>query len=91
VRFRITRHSGYAAPDDAMERLLRRLGHRRNDVTFAIADGQIVASSEQEEGDREDRESRIEVGRRAVFDILDEACRSSPELESDWYAVSYAD
>lgn len=74
-----------------MELLLRRLGHRCDDVTFAIADGQIVASSEREEGDREVREGRIEVDRRAVFDIVDEVCKASPELESDWFAVSYAD
>jgi hypothetical protein len=73
-----------------MELLLRRLGHRRDDVTFVIAEGQIVASSELEEGDPETRRSRIEVGRRAVFDVVDEVCQASPELESDWYAVSYA-
>jgi hypothetical protein len=74
-----------------MELLLRRLGHRRDDVSFAMVGGDVVADSEQEEGDRETREARIEACRRAVFDIVDEVCESSPELESDWFAVSYAE
>jgi hypothetical protein len=74
-----------------MELLLRRLGHRINDVSFVMDSGAIIAACEQEEGDREVREARIEVTRRAVFDLVDEVCAGSPELDSDWFAVSYAE
>ena len=89
MRFRITRHSGYVPPADAMELLLRRLGDRRDEVSFAMAGAGIIATSEDDEGDAEVREGRIAAGRRAVFDIVDKVCESAPELESDWYAVSY--
>ena len=89
MRFTITRHSGYVPPADAMELLLRHLGDRRNEVSFALSGAQIIATSEDDEGDAEVREGQIALGRRAVFDIVDEVCESAPELESDWYAVSY--
>jgi hypothetical protein len=72
-----------------MELLLRRLGAQRDDVSFAMAGREIVATSEDDEGDSEVREARIETGRRAVFDIVDEACGSAPELDSGWFAVRY--
>ncbi len=34
------------------------------------------------------RDERIEIGRRAVLDALREVCDRSPELKSDWFAVS---
>ncbi|MEA2225046.1 MAG: hypothetical protein QOE67_328 [Solirubrobacteraceae bacterium] len=89
VRFRITRHSGFAPPVDAMELLLRRLGAERDEVSFAMSGVEIAATSPDGEGDSTIREARIEVARRAIFDIIDEVCGSAPELESDWFAVSY--
>ena len=72
-----------------MELLLRRIGDRRGEVSFAQAGAEVIATSEDDEGDAQDREGRIALGRRAVFDIIDEVCERAPELESDWYAVSY--
>ena len=34
------------------------------------------------------RDERIEIGRRAVLDVVRETCDGSPELKSDWFAVS---
>ncbi len=35
-----------------------------------------------------ERYEREAIGRRAVLDIVQEACERAPELESDWFAVS---
>ena len=72
-----------------MELLLRRLGAQRGDLSFAMARAEIAATSEEDEGDSETREARIETGRRAVFNVVEEACESAPELESGWFAVRY--
>jgi hypothetical protein len=90
VRFRITRHSGFSAPPDAMELLLRRLGAQREEISFSMSGEEIAATSADEEGDSTARETRIEVARRELFDIVDGVCEAAPELESDWFAVSYA-
>ena len=72
-----------------MELLLRRLGARRDEITFAMVGTEIRATTDEAEGDSESREARVEASRRAVFDLIDEACRDSPELESGWFAVSH--
>jgi hypothetical protein len=89
VKFRITRHSGHLAPPDAMELLLRRLGARRDEVSFAMVGAEIRATTDEAEGDSQSRDSRVEASRRAVFDLIDEACRDAPELQSGWFAVSH--
>ena len=89
MRFRITRHSAELAPPDAMELLLRRLGARREEVTFAMVGREIRATTDEAEGDSESRASRIEASRRTMFDLINEACRDAPELESGWFAVSH--
>lgn len=33
------------------------------------------------------RDERVEIGRRAVLDALDEVCERAPGLKLDWYAV----
>jgi hypothetical protein len=72
-----------------MELLLRRLGARREEVSFAMSGIEIRAMTEDSEGDAESREARVEAARRALFDLVDEVCRSAPELESVWFAVSH--
>jgi len=72
-----------------MELLLRRLGARRDEISFAMVGTEIRATTDEAEGDSESRESRVEASRRVVFDLIDEACRESPELESSWFAVSH--
>jgi hypothetical protein len=89
MRFRISRHSGNLAPPDAMELLLRRLGARRDEVSFAMVGTEIRAMTDEAEGDSQSRDSRVEASRRAVFELVDEACRNAPELQSGWFAVSH--
>lgn len=50
---------------------------------------EIRATTDDAEGDSESRASRVEAGRRAMFDLIEEACRDAPELESGWFAVSH--
>jgi hypothetical protein len=89
VKFRITRHSGHLAPPDAMELLLRRLGARRDEVSFAMVGTEIRATTDEAEGDAQSRDARVQASRQAVFDLIDETCRDAPELESGWFAVSH--
>jgi hypothetical protein len=72
-----------------MELLLRRLGARRDEVSFAMVGTEIRATTDEGEGASESRDSRVEASRRAVFDLVDETCRNAPELESGWFAVSH--
>jgi hypothetical protein len=37
------------------------------------------------------RDERIEIGRRAVLDVVRDVCDAAPELKSDWFAVSPED
>jgi hypothetical protein len=72
-----------------MELLLRRLGAGRDGVSFAMAGAEIRATTDEAAGDSWSREARAEAARRAIFDLIEETCRSAPELESDWFAVSH--
>ncbi|HWG09186.1 MAG TPA: hypothetical protein VN672_09285 [Solirubrobacteraceae bacterium] len=87
MRFRITRHAGHAAPADAMELLLRRLGPRRDEVSFALVGAELRATTDDGEGYSWSREERVDVARRAIFDMLVEVCADAPELEAEWFAV----
>ena len=75
-----------------MELLFRSLGPRHDEVSFVLAGEQILATWEEGDGgDSTTREVQVEIRRRAVFEIVGNACEDAPELESDWFAVSYAD
>jgi len=89
VTFRIGRHSGFAAPPDAMELLLRRLGAQADEVSFAMVGDEIRATSGEASGDSTTREERVAVQREAVLDLIRDVCERAPELESNWFAVSY--
>lgn len=72
-----------------MELLLRRLGARRGELTFAMDGDAITAISEAREAEASTRDERGEAERRAIVDLLVDVCKGAPELESDWFAVSY--
>ena len=72
-----------------MELLLRRLGAQRDEVSFAMVGSDISASWPEGEGSVVDREARVELARQAILDLVIESCERAPELESDWFAVSY--
>jgi hypothetical protein len=88
VNFRISRHSGFAAPADAQELLWQRLEGERYEVRFAKVGAEIRATWRADAPITMERDEREEIGRRVVLDILLGVCASAPELKSDWFAVS---
>jgi hypothetical protein len=93
VTFKITHHSGFAAPADALDLLWLRLDCNREDVRsrddlrFAKVDAELRATWREDAPLSMERPEREEFGRRAVLSVLYEVCELAPELESDWYAV----
>jgi hypothetical protein len=67
VQFRITPHSGYTPPADALETLWQRLGTRRDEVSFAKIGSEITARTGDEAPVSMTRDERVEIGRRAVL------------------------
>lgn len=87
MRFRITRHSGYSPPDDALDLLLARLGPNRDGASFAKVGAEIWATLDSDAPVSMTHDERADIGRRAVLDIMREACEGAPGLNSDWFAV----
>ena len=93
MTFRITHHSGFAAPADALDLLWHRLDGRsddiciRDEIWFATAGIEIRATWRGDPPLSMERPEGEEFGRRAVLSVLYEVCELAPELESDWYAV----
>ncbi len=87
MKFRITIHSGFAAPADALDLLWQRLDVQHEDARFARVGAEIRVTWGDSPVSME-RDERDEIGRRAVLDIVFEVCDRAPELESDWFAVS---
>jgi hypothetical protein len=88
VKFRITRHSGHSAPADALDLLLQRLGAKRGEVSFAKVGGEIRAAWGKDAPVSMTRDERLDIGRRAVLDIVRDVCERAPELRLEWFAVS---
>lgn len=89
VTFRITLHSGFSAPAQALDLLWERLdASRREDARFSRVGAEIRATWKEDAEISMERDQREEIGRRAVFDIVSGICEREPELESDWFAVS---
>jgi len=90
VQFRITPHSGYAPPADALDLLWERLGARRDGVSFTKVGVEIRATTGEDAPVSMTSDERAEIGRRAVLDVVRDICDGVPELRSDWFAVSAA-
>jgi len=88
VRFRITRHSGYAMPADALDLLLARLGPNRDRASFAKVGAEIWVTLEADAPVSMTHDERVDIGRRAVLEVVRDVCDGTSELRSDWYAVS---
>jgi hypothetical protein len=88
VDFRITRHAGYAAPENALDLLWERLGPKRDEASFARARACIRATWGIDAPVAMERDEREELGRVAILATIREACEQAPQLRSDWYAVS---
>lgn len=88
MRFKITRHSGFTQPDDALELLAQRLGARREDVSFAKVGPEIWATLQSDAPVSMTHDERSDIGRRTVLDVVCDVCDGMPGLKSDWFAVS---
>jgi hypothetical protein len=88
--FRITRHAALTPPDHAMSLLSERLSNRSEDVCFSMVGDEIGARLDRDESVSVTHDERVEIGRRAVLEALEEICEREPELKLDWYAVSAA-
>jgi len=91
MQFRITRHSGHAAPPNAIELLARRLGAQLGDTSFAVRGAEISATWQGGRQGTSARENLTEIGRWAVFELVRDVCEDAPELNTEWFAVSPAD
>jgi hypothetical protein len=87
VQFRIIPHSALAPPSDALDLLWEQLGGHHEDVSFAKAGPEIAASTGEDAPVSMTVDERVEIGRRAVLDIVREVCEGAPGLRSDWFAV----
>jgi hypothetical protein len=72
-----------------MELLLRRLGAQQDEASFAMSGREITAQWGDGDAVALARDTRVEVERRAIVDLISAACERAPELESDWFAVSH--
>jgi hypothetical protein len=88
VNFRITRHSAWKAPDNALDLLWERLGPRREQASFTKTGTDIRARWGADAPISMGRDEREEIARVAILDIVQAVCEQAPELKSDWYAVS---
>lgn len=88
MTFRITLHSGSAAPADALDLLWQQLSGNHDGARFAKVDTEIRATWQEDAPISMERDEREEIGRRAVLDIVCDVSARTPELKSDWFAVS---
>jgi hypothetical protein len=89
VRFKITGHSGYPAPEDALDRLWTQLGPRREEVSFARVGEEIKATLDDEPPVSMTSDERVDIGRRAVLGVVTDICEQASGLNADWFAVSF--
>ena len=87
MRFRITRHSGHAAPEDALELLWQQLEPNRGGVSFAKVGPHIRAVVNKGAPVSTERHVREEVDRRVVLEVVREVCQDAADLKFEWYAV----
>jgi hypothetical protein len=88
MKFKITRHSGFAAPEDALELLWEQLGAIRDEVRFAKGRAEIRATWGEDVPVSMERHEREVLGRTAILEILSTVCEGEPGLKFDWFAVS---
>lgn len=87
MRFRITRHSGFSPPEEAPELLLQALGPQRDGARFSKVGAEIWANVESDAPVAMTHDERVDIGRRAVLEMVREVCEGTPGLNSDWFAV----
>ncbi len=87
MRFKITRHSGFSPPEDALELLVQALGPYRDGARFSKVGAEIWANVESDAPVSMTHDERVDIGRRAVLETVREVCEGAPGLDSDWFAV----
>lgn len=90
MKFRITKHTAKTPPDYVLALLTERIPPRREDVLFTQVGSEIRARLDRDEAVWMTQDERLEIGRRAVLDVVGEVCERAPELKLDWYAVGPA-
>jgi hypothetical protein len=88
VEFKITHHTGFSAPADALDILWQHLESRHDGVSFAKGSKQIYATWRADAPVSMTRDERDEAGRDAVLAVVRGVCERAPELKLDWFAVS---
>ena len=88
MKFKITIHARSGAPDDALELLFARLGSSREEVRFSKPGAAIIATWGSDAPAAMERDERSEVGRRLIWDIVQEVCDGAPDVRAAWFAVS---
>lgn len=88
MRFKITRHSGFSAPSDALDQLFERLPARGDAVSFSKASSWITATWGEDGGFSRTEEELAAIGRLEVLDVVCATCQDAPALRADWFAVS---
>jgi hypothetical protein len=88
VKFRITIHSGFAAPRNALDLLSQRLGAGSGGARFTPGVSEIKATLDEDPPVSMESDEREQIGRLAVLEIVREVCERSPDLKLDWFAVS---
>lgn len=88
MTYKITHHSGFVVPGDALDLLWQRVAGMRDEVRFAKVGAGLRATWGEDRLTATERDEREEIGRRAVLDVVCEVCANAPELKSDWFAIS---
>ena len=91
MRFRITPHAGHEAPVDALAQLLDSLSGRRGKGRFYKVGSEIRVTWGDDDSNGWDRTERLELEREELLDVLRKACRETPSLQLDWYAIGPLD
>jgi hypothetical protein len=85
--FKITPHSGWEAPDNALDLLWEQLGKRRGQTSFVRGRNEIRATWGEDLPVGMEASEREELGRNAILEIVYAVCDGAPDLRPDWYAV----
>jgi hypothetical protein len=88
VDYRITRHSGFGAPENALDLLLQQLGARQQEFSFSQGRAEIRARWHVDLPVSMERDEHERLGRTTLLEIVLDACRRAPDLNTDWFAVS---
>ncbi len=88
VKFKITRHSGFSAPPDALDQLFELLPTRGGEISFSQARDGITATWGEDIGVSRTEDELAAIGRLEVLDVIYATCEGAPALRADWFAVS---